>query len=332
LVTTTVDFDRDGIQHGHIQVPYSHDRSAYGRIMIPLVVARHGEGPTVLLTGGVHGDEHEGPIAPMHLIRELSLAEISGRLIIIPAINLPAYLSGKRTSPIDHLKLNRRFPGDRNGMPTDMIAHYIETELMPIVDYCFDFHAGGTSLNYLPTLILDRPQTDKQKSKLDRLVAAFRPPLLLNMNMPGEDRLIAAAAARHDVCFFTGEFGGSGTLNLAGLDVLRHGLRRALDTLGVLRSADRQDHHASHIAARTLSVKGPEHYIFATRPGIFEPRFRLGEGVTEGTLTGFIHDPLAPWSEPEAIHFAGSGLALCIRTHSLVEPGDCLGHLASDDT
>jgi predicted deacylase len=165
LVTTTVDFDCDGVQNGHIQVPYSHDRSAYGRILIPLVVARRGEGPTVLLTGGVHGDEHEGPIALMRLIRELSLSDLSGRLIIIPALNLPAYLSGTRTSPIDRLNLNRRFPGDRNGAPTDMIAHYIETGLMPIIDYCFDFHAGGTSLNYLPNLILDRPRTDKQRRR-----------------------------------------------------------------------------------------------------------------------------------------------------------------------
>src|SRR5438067_12229587 len=80
LVTATVDFDRDGLQHGYIQVPYSHDRSAYGRILIPIVVARRGNGPTVLLTGGVHGDEHEGPIALMRLIREVSLENLAGRL------------------------------------------------------------------------------------------------------------------------------------------------------------------------------------------------------------------------------------------------------------
>jgi predicted deacylase len=330
LVTTTVDFNHEGVQRGHIQVPYSHDRSAYGRILIPLVVARRGEGPTILLTGGVHGDEHEGPIALMRLIRELSLADLNGCLIIVPAINLPAYLSGTRTSPIDRLNLNRRFPGDRNGMPTDMIAHYIETALMPNVDYCFDFHAGGASLNYLPSLVLDRSRTDKQQSKLDGVVAAFRAPLVLYMDMLGEDRLIAAAAERHDVCFFTGEFGGADTLNIMGLQTLYRGLRRVLDALGVVPVADRQDDHESHATTRTLTVKGAEHHIFATRPGVFEPRFRLGEEVAEGALAGLIHDPLAPWAEPEKVHFSGRGLAVCIRTRSLVVPGDCLGHIASD--
>ncbi|MGQ3031668.1 MAG: succinylglutamate desuccinylase/aspartoacylase family protein, partial [Ferrovibrionaceae bacterium] len=49
LITTDVDFDRDGIQTGTLRVPYSHNRSAYGHIPIPLMVARKGDGPTVLL-------------------------------------------------------------------------------------------------------------------------------------------------------------------------------------------------------------------------------------------------------------------------------------------
>jgi predicted deacylase len=77
-------------------------------------------------------------------------------------------------------------------------------------------------------------------------------------------------------------------------------------------------------------VKGAQHYIFAPRPGIFEPAFRLGDEVKAGQRAGLIHDLYEPWRTPAEVHFQGSGLALCIRTFARVEPGDCLGHLASD--
>ena len=62
-ITATVDLDGDGVRHGFLKLPYSHDGSAWGSIMIPLTVVRRGEGPTALLTGANHGDEYEGPIA-----------------------------------------------------------------------------------------------------------------------------------------------------------------------------------------------------------------------------------------------------------------------------
>jgi predicted deacylase len=329
LITATVDFGRDGLQRGHIRVPYSHDRSAYGHIPIPVLVARRGIGPTVLLTSGVHGDEYEGPIALMRLMRDLQLDKVSGQLIIIPALNFPACLAGIRTSPIDGLNLNRRFPGERNGAPTDMIAHYIETELMPLCDYCFDFHAGGASLDYLPMLIVERPRSPAWQEEFERLAAAFQPPRVLYMDMLGEDRVISAAAERHNVRFVTGEFGGGGTVNVECLRLLRDGLTAVLKELGVLLNDNDEVRTGGRDPICRLSVKGMTHYIFATRSGIFEPCFRLGDCIKKGQTAGYIHDPVAPWQAPDEIHFAGDGIALCIRTHSLVSAGDCLGHLGS---
>src|SRR5262249_26826412 len=141
-------------QTGTLRLPHSHNRSAYGHIPIPLMVAKRGDGPTVLLGGANHGDEYEGPLVLMQLMRELKLDRLNGRLIIVPALNVPAYHAGTRLSPIDDVNLNRVFPGDRNGSVTMMLAHYIETVLMPLCDYAIDFHSGGSSLDYLPTLFV----------------------------------------------------------------------------------------------------------------------------------------------------------------------------------
>lgn len=42
-ITPTVDFDRDGVQHGFLRLPYSRDDSAWGSVMIPIAVIRNGK-------------------------------------------------------------------------------------------------------------------------------------------------------------------------------------------------------------------------------------------------------------------------------------------------
>jgi predicted deacylase len=331
LITTDIDYDRDGLQTGTLRVPYSHNRSAYGHIPIPLTVAKRGSGPTVLLSGAVHGDEYEGPIALMRLMRALAqdgaLDRLTGRLIVIPALNVPAYRAGTRVSPIDAVNLNRAFPGKRNGTPTELIAHYVETVLMRLADYALDFHAGGSSLDYLPTLFAEFPEDAKERAVMDKLIAAFGGARVMSMNLLGEDRVIGSCARRNGVPFLTGEFGGGATVDLEGLDLAETGLAGVLDMLGVL---PRTGPKPPAQPMRRLAVQGAEHYIFAPCDGIFEPAFRLGDEIAAGQLAGLIHDPVQPWREPVAVHFKGSGLALCIRTFALCAAGDCLGHLAGD--
>src|SRR5687768_9205938 len=124
-VMVDLDYDRNGVQTGSLRIPFSQDRDAYGYIPVPLMVARNGSGPTVLLTGANHGDEVEGSAALMSLMRDIDVKRLRGRLIIIPGLNFPAYLNSSRTSPIDRGNLNRLFPGDPDGTPTSALAHYI---------------------------------------------------------------------------------------------------------------------------------------------------------------------------------------------------------------
>ncbi len=146
-ISTDVDFDRDGKQVGFLRVPHSVHRSAYGWLPIPVVCLKNGEGPNVLLLSGVHGDEYEGQVILAKLCKELTPSDIRGRVIILPAANLPAARAGRRTSPLEQGEvgnLNRVFPGDPYGGPTAMIAHYIESVLLSMSDFVFDLHSGGS--------------------------------------------------------------------------------------------------------------------------------------------------------------------------------------------
>ena len=76
-IAPTIDLDADGVSHGHLKLPHSSDESAWGAIMIPVTIVKHGDGPTALLTGANHGDEYEGPVALFDLANSLVAAEKS---------------------------------------------------------------------------------------------------------------------------------------------------------------------------------------------------------------------------------------------------------------
>ena len=79
-LSTPVPFDRDGRHFGDLRLVHSNNRYAAGYIPIPLAVLRHGDGPTLLLTGGTHGDEYEGPAAILRLVHDLDLTTLRGRI------------------------------------------------------------------------------------------------------------------------------------------------------------------------------------------------------------------------------------------------------------
>ena len=87
---TTLDYDKDGKQFGRLDVPLSTNRSGWATLFVDIAIVKNGVGPTAILFGGNHGDEYEGPTALMKLARRLTPEQITGRVIIVPALNPPA--------------------------------------------------------------------------------------------------------------------------------------------------------------------------------------------------------------------------------------------------
>src|SRR4029079_5619760 len=175
-VSPTVDFEQEGVQHGFLRLPHSRDDSAWGSISIPVTTIKGGEGPTVLLTGANHGDEYEGPIALFDLANRLTADEVTGRVIIVPAMNYPAFRAGTRTSPIDKGNLNRSFPGRPDGSVTEKTADYFARTLLPMADVVLDFHSGGKTLDFLPYAAAHELPDKAQEKRCFDAVAAFSAP------------------------------------------------------------------------------------------------------------------------------------------------------------
>lgn len=326
-----IDFDRDGKQTGFLRLPHSVHRSAYGWIPIPIVSIGNGDsnggGPRILLMAGNHGDELEGQVALGRLIRSLEPADIRGRIIILPSANFPAAMAGSRTSPLDGGNLNRSFPGDPNGGPTAQIAYYIETELLPRVDFVLDIHSGGSSLTYVPSTLGRRPDTPEGLDRATELMRAFGAPVAYLVSGGGfGDQTMTAAAARAGIRHMSTELAGGGQVTPAALRIAEGGVRRVLHKLGALKAEPPPPEHET----RLMQISGQDYYCYAPEPGFFEPLVELGAEVAAGTPAGAIHPFDTPWREPAVASFARAGTVICKRVPGRVERGDCLYHLATD--
>lgn len=326
-ISSDIDFERDGKQQSFLRLPHSVHRSAYGWIAIPIIVIRNGEGPTVLLTAGNHGDEYEGQLALMKLCRDLEPDAVRGRIIMLPAANYPAAIAGLRTSPIDDLNLNRSFPGDPDGRPTEAIAHYIETELLPLSDFAVDLHSGGSSLMYLLSALATPTDDGGLAGEQRDLLRAFAAPLAYLAYPGGEDRTMLAAANRAGVPAIGTELGGSGSASVESVAVAERGVRRVLKHVG---SVPGIDVGAEPPPTRLMEVCGSHYYVYSPDYGLWEPLVDLGDEVQAGQPAAAVHCPETPWREPVIANFAHSGTVICRRVPGRVERGDCLFHLATD--
>ncbi len=327
LITSEVDFGADGKHTGFLRLPHSVHRSAYGWIPVPVVSIRNGEGSTVLLISGNHGDEYEGQIALTKLCRELAPEDIRGRLIILTMANYPAAKAGLRTSPIDDGNLNRTFPGDPLGTPTQMIAHYIEEVLLPICDYSIDLHSGGSSLFYPPTLLRGRGHTPEEAKKLVALQRAFDLPYATVFTSGGGPNTTArtsmGGAGRKGVVSIMAEIGGGGTVSPEFLAQTERGILRILHCLDMLPSYEADAANGT----RELNVAGS---VYAYDNGLFEPFKDIGDAVTIDEETGAIHHPDEPWREPAIVRSPYGGMILSKRFLGQVERGDAVFQIATD--
>lgn len=325
-ITPTVDFNQDGKQIGWLRLPHSVTRSAYGVLPIPIAVIQNGPGPQILLIGGNHGDEYEGQIALTRLIQDIEPDEIRGRLIVLPALNLPAVQAGTRVSPLDDGNMNRVFPGDPAGGPTWKIADYVENHLMPMVEVVADFHAGGGSLDYRPhaSVHFSGDASDEHKRRsIDAVQALGVPHVMVFERMPKPGGL-PDAAMRKSVISIGGEYGGMGSVSRSGVALVQQAVTRLLAFFGLTGTLP-----DPLPKPRTLYIPGPEAYVYAPEPGVFEPATNLSDLVQSGDLCGHVLFPDNPGRAPLPVAFEGAGEVVCKRHPGRVERGDCVAHLAT---
>lgn len=320
----TVDFAQEGAQHGHLTIPHSRDDSPWGSILLPLSVFRNGDGPTVLLTGANHGDEFEGPVALLNLIRSLDVDTISGRVIVIPALNYPAFKAGTRLSPIDGKNMNRTFPGDRDGTVTEAIADYVQRFILPLCDAVVDIHAGGRMMRFLPTAVIHNLPDPDHMAKTMAAARAFGAPNCLILEELDAAGMLDTAVEEMGKVFVSTELGGAGTTSPETVRIAETGIHDVLVHFGILDTAPLG-------SGDTRFLETPaEGYIIAEDGGLIDYLVDLGDHVRAGDPVARVQDIDAPL-DPPTVHYAPiDGLVMHRHDFGWIKRGDCLSVLARE--
>lgn len=317
-ISATVDFERDGVQHGFLRLPYSRDDSAWGSVMIPITVARNGEGPTALLTGANHGEEYEGPVALMELAHSIAASQLTGRVIIVPAMNYPAFRAATRTSPIDRGNMNRSFPGRPDGTVTEKIADYFQRTLLPMADTVVDIHAGGKTLDFLPYAAVHRLPDQAQEARCVAAMEAFAAPYSMMMLEIDSAGMYDSAVEDMGKVFVTTELGGGGSSSARSNAIARRGIRNVLVHSGILKG------QVEASPSIMLAMPSDACFTFAEHDGLFEICADLGATVRRSDVVAKVW-PAERTGAPPALYRARmDGLVTARHFPGLIKMGDCM--------
>lgn len=320
-----LDFDKPGKQIGYLRVPQSRDGGAWSTIEVPIAIVNGSKGPAVLFTGGVHGDEYEGQIAVSRLAHRLDPQSVRGKLILMPAVDLPAALAGRRMCPIDGRDFNRCLPGDPRGSFCQMLAHFIDTMLLPQVEISVDVHAAGNAMEAALSTTMHWVNDPQVVQRTKALAEHFAAPYNVMFWGVDEGGTMASAAEARGVLAISSEIGGYGRVSVEGVRVAERGLDNVLKWLGMIEGKPDTSQRDGTPGTRHMQVRDQTSYVFAPTDGLFEPLHLAGAQVRAGELAGYLHF-VEDWSRPPMpIEFRTDGTIWMAPGSGRVRKGDVVG-------
>jgi predicted deacylase len=295
---------------GRVDLPAA--RLTTGSWMTLPVEVVHGTrpGPTVWLSGALHGDELDGVEIVRRVLGRLRARYMGGTVLAVPIVNVFGFLVENRYLP-DRRDLNRSFPGSARGSMASRLAHLFMHEVVRRCSWGFDFHCGSDARENLPQVRgdLDDPETH-------RVALAFGAPVTIHGRPPdGSLRKVAVQRGARVVLFEGGE---AGRFTAEVIESGVEGVLRALRALEVTGGD----------AGRpppTIEVRRTS-WLRAGRSGILRLDVRLGDHVQKGQRVGLIADALGDDGRP--VRARTAGMVIGRRVNPLVYQGEAVVNLA----
>ena len=290
-----------------LEVAKQHTRSS---LKIPIIIERaKREGPTLLLMGGVHGDEVNGVAVVRDIILKNYNKPRKGTIICMPVFNVFGYLNMARQFP-DGRDLNRVFPGSPKGSLASQFASAFTREIAPLVDYILDFHTGGADRENFPNIrcVLQEPETVE-------LAKVFGAPFIVNAAyIPKSIRYTMYKMGKKILLF---EGGKSLSLDKSVIETGVEGALNVMKYLGLQKGSIRTRH-------KTVTISKSK-WIRAPHSGMFQSHIKNGTWVNRKTILGRITDPYGEFEKFIAAPLEGHIFG--INTAPIVHKGDALFHV-----
>lgn len=297
-------------EHKEIQLNIAR-LPTYTNIDLPVHVFRaEQEGPSLLLTGGLHGDELNGVEIVRRMISRNMLKPQKGSVIAIPLVNVYGFIQNVRGLP-DGKDINRSFPGIKGGSLARLLAYTLMNEIVPQIDYGIDFHTGGAARSNYPQI---RCVLEDEKNV--ELAEAFKPPFIIQSSLI--DKSFRKAAQKKGKPILVYETGESTRFDEHGIQEGIDGTLRLMEFLGMKEESPKPNHNTETYKKTT--------WVRAKYAGLFKPKIELSDKVTQRQVLGHITDPYG--NERFKSVCPHDGRVIGLNYAPVVHKGDALLHLA----
>lgn len=285
------------------------------------------EGPRVLISAGVHGDEYEPIVAAIRLIKTLPDLIKKGSVSVFCIANPSAYEQGNRLG-VDGLDLARICPGRNDGSESEKAAFEI-SEQIKRCDYFIDMHTGGALFDIMPMAGYMMHSDAKVLATQRRMAACFSMPVIWGTDSKPNGRTLSIARDAKIPAIYL-EYGGGGAFNEVIADEYVNGCLQLLAQLNMTEMpimtpaepnywVEDPSPDSGHLQAKMLSPY----------EGIFVPSVRNSERVKKGQKWGILYDPKR--QQTNEVMADSEGIVLFIRRSAKVKIGDSLGGILKLD-
>lgn len=285
------------------------------QVYLSLVVV-HGrqDGPTMLVTACIHGDEINGTEIIRRLLKTRTISRLKGTLIAVPIVNVPGFLNRSRYLP-DRRDLNRLFPGSEKGSFGARLAKVVSSELLPRCDLVMDLHTGAVNRPNLPQIrVTDADEKSLEYAKIFNAPVTVQAPLREN-----SFRSLCHDLNKQVLLFESGE---ALRLDAPSIRYGVQGITSVMRHLGMIKKrpvSERRKKTDTIICKKTYWERSPV-------GGLFTPLIALGRTVSEGEVLGFVADPFGGLETP--VTAARQGIVIGRTNEGTADEGDALFHIA----
>jgi predicted deacylase len=270
------------------------------------------EGPTLVVTGGIHAAEYASIAAALELGQKLTADQLKGRVIVIPLVNQRGFrVRSIYTNPMDGVNLNRVFPGKTNGSASEQIAAWVFENAIKQGNYFIDLHGGDLIEALVPFTIYFRSGNETVDNASIELAKTFGIPYLVRSEGMGST---FAAAALAGITAILTEAGGQGIWRKDQVELHVNGLYRVLHQYGMLDGP----------APAKISYTLLDNFIWmrSEAEGFWYPAIEVGAKVKKGQNLGYIKDA---WGNVlQEVTCQGVGDVLFLVSSLAINKGDPL--------
>ncbi len=269
-------------------------------------------GPTLFLSGALHGDEINGVEIIRRILHAKSLNRLRGTLIAIPVVNIFGFINQSRYLP-DRRDLNRSFPGSETGSLAGRIAHLFLNEIVSHCSHGIDLHTGAIHRDNFPQIraVLDDPETE-------RMARAFMSPVILNTSIVQGS--LREAVEKLGISVIVYEAGEALRFDEVCIRAGVRGVISVMRELEMLPALKRRKKTVDPIVARSSS------WVRAPQSGILRMIKPLGSRVQADELLGIVADPFG--EREENVLSPADGIIVGKTNIPLVNEGEALFHVA----